>query len=48
MNSPNVNWALFKMIEEEIKVEKIASLMSIGSCALYIFHGTFENEAKKS
>ena len=37
MDGRNVNWALFKIIKEERKVEKIPLLISIESCALYIF-----------
>ena len=42
----NVNWAVFKVIEEERKVEKNPSLISIESCILHIVHVAFKDEAK--
>ena len=48
MDGPKVNWTLFKITEMERKFKHFPLLISIGSCALHIVHGTFENRAKQT
>ena len=48
MDGPNVNWSVFNMVEEERKVNNFPLLINIGSCALHIVHGAFENGAKQT
>lgn len=48
MDGPNVNWSLFKKVEEERKLNNYPLLINIGSCALHIVHGAFENGSKQT
>ena len=48
MDGPNVNWSLFKKVEEERKLKNLPQLINIGSCALHIVHGAFENGSKQT
>ena len=48
MDGPNVNWKLYDLMQQDLKVNLNVSLLNIGSCNLHVVHGAFKDGAKAS
>ena len=46
MDGPNVNWALFHQLREDITKEYNKELIDIGSCSLHTLHNCFRHGAQ--
>ena len=46
MDGPNVNWALFHQLQEDITKEYNKELIDIGSCSLHTLHNCFHHGAQ--
>ena len=42
MDGPNVNWSVFKVLDEHFSEHDFGTLINIGSCGLHIVHGAFQ------
>ena len=42
MDGLNVNWSVFKMLDEHFSEHDFGTLINIGSCGLHIVHGAFQ------
>uniref|UniRef100_A0A2C9LF76 Uncharacterized protein n=1 Tax=Biomphalaria glabrata TaxID=6526 RepID=A0A2C9LF76_BIOGL len=41
MDDPNVNWALFKLLSEDLQKASEKKFVDIGSCGLHTMHNAF-------
>lgn len=48
MDGPSVNWKLWELLASEREEKDLPQLINIGSCGLHIFHGAFQQGAKKT
>ena len=48
MDEPNVNWKMYKLVEERGENEQLQGLINVGSCGLRVVHGAFRSGPQKT
>ena len=43
MDGPNVNWKVFRLMQEDVEKQSGKKLLNIGSCGLHVIHNSFRD-----
>ena len=43
MDGPNVNWKVFRLMQEDVEKQTGKKLLNIGSCGLHVIHNSFRD-----
>ena len=43
IDGPNVNWKVFRLMQEDVEKQTGKKLLNIGSCGLHVIHNSFRD-----
>ena len=43
MDGPNVNWKVFRLMQEDVQKQTGKKLLNVGSCGLHVIHNSFRD-----